>query len=90
MYGVILFYSTQEAMKAEQLAKGNHLQVRIIPTPEKIFASCGFSLKYDLTEEAVVRQLFDDQGINYDTFYHADRQGLAVTYEKVKGPADHG
>lgn len=45
-YGVALFYSTREAMKAEEIAKEAQLAVRIIPTPEKIHASCGFSLKY--------------------------------------------
>ena len=50
-YGVALFYSTREAMKAEEIAKEAQLAVRIIPTPEKIHASCGFSLKYPLAEE---------------------------------------
>ena len=50
-YGVALFYSTREAMKAEEIAKEAQLAVRIIPTPEKIHASCGFSLKYPLKEE---------------------------------------
>lgn len=80
-YGVALVPSTQEAMQAETLAKGEGLQVRIIPTPEKIFASCGFSLKYSLDEEQLLWKLLKAHDVTYGKFYHARRQGLAVTYE---------
>ena len=84
MYGVIVFFSTQEAMKAEMLAKGQGLKARIIPTPETLFASCGFSLKYEIEDEAALVKLFNEQQAGYDKFYHASREGLTVTYEEVK------
>lgn len=45
-YGVVLFHSTREAMRAELMCQSAKLSVRIIPTPEKIYLSCGFSLKF--------------------------------------------
>jgi hypothetical protein len=44
-------------MKAEEIAKEAQLAVRIIPTPEKIHASCGFSLKYPLKEEEALMMI---------------------------------
>ncbi|MEO1771459.1 MULTISPECIES: DUF3343 domain-containing protein [Enterococcus] len=81
-YGVVLFYSTHEAMKAEKLAKEAQLKVRIIPTPEKIHASCGFSLKYELAEEEILSTLL--QQVKSESFYHVKREGLKTDYELRK------
>lgn len=43
VYGVALVPSTRQAMEGEKLAKAAGLAVRIIPTPGKLDASCGFS-----------------------------------------------
>lgn len=80
-FGIALFYSTREAMKAEELAKEAQLAVRIIPTPEKIHASCGFSLKYPLTEEAQLQTLLQEQKIASEGFYHGTQIGLKTEYQ---------
>ncbi|EOH93132.1 DUF3343 domain-containing protein [Enterococcus pallens] len=80
-YGVVLFYSTHEAMKAEKLAKEAQLNVRIIPTPEKIHASCGFSLKYELAEEAALCARLLQAEVQAEGFYHVKREGLKTEYE---------
>ncbi|MGM0216364.1 DUF3343 domain-containing protein [Enterococcus sp. AZ109] len=80
-YGVTLFYSTHEAMKAEKLAKEAQLKVRIIPTPEKIHASCGFSLKFELAEEGQLRELLKEGNVKSEGFYHVTRVGLKTDYE---------
>ena len=51
-YGIALVPSTRQAMEGEALAKAAGLAVRIIPTPGKLDASCGFSLRYELADEA--------------------------------------
>lgn len=83
-YGVALFYSTREAMKAEEIAKEAQLAVRIIPTPEKIHASCGFSLKYPLSEEASLTLLLEETGIASEGFYHATQEGLKTDYTLIQ------
>ena len=79
-YGVALFYSTREAMKAEEIAKEAQLAVRIIPTPEKIHASCGFSLK----EEEALMSLLTAAEIASEGFYHAAQEGLKTNYILVQ------
>ena len=54
-YGVALLKNTRDAMVIEERAKKEGLAVRIIPTPSKIYASCGFSLKYELSEEVSLK-----------------------------------
>ena len=83
-YGVALVPSTRQAMEGEQLAKAAGLAVRIIPTPGKLDASCGFSLRYELTDEAALTALLDAKGLAWVALYHACRQGLAVTYTKFR------
>ena len=83
-YGVALFYSTREAMKAEEIAKEAQLAVRIIPTPEKIHASCGFSLKYPLKEEEALMSLLTAAEIASEGFYHAALEGLKTNYILVQ------
>ncbi|SET57674.1 Protein of unknown function [Enterococcus malodoratus] len=83
-YGVALFYSTREAMKAEKIAKEAQLAVRIIPTPEKIHASCGFSLKYPLNEEDSLSSLLAEEEIASEGFYHAIQEGLKTEYTLIQ------
>ena len=81
-YGVALLKNTRDAMVIEERAKKEGLAVRIIPTPSKIYASCGFSLKYELNEEGALKTLFEEM-LSCDGFYHAEKEGLSVTYREV-------
>ena len=83
-YGVALVPSTRQAMEGEQLAKAAGLAVRIIPTPGKLDASCGFSLRYELIDEAALTALLDAKGLAWVALYRACRQGLTVTYTKIR------
>ena len=83
-YGVALVPSTRQAMEGEQLAKAAGLAVRIIPTPGKLDALCGFSLRYELTDEAALTALLDAKGLAWVALYRACRQGLTVTYTKIR------
>ena len=81
-YGVALLKNTRDAMVIER-AKKEGLAVRIIPTPSKIYASCGFSLKYDLSEEGALKTLLEEEQLSCDGFYHAEKEGLSATYREV-------
>ena len=83
-YGIALFYNTKDAMQAEAEAKRHQIKARIVPTPGKIYASCGFSLRYDLEEEGA---LLAQCGLSCENLYHAVRDGLKVSYEKQGGGA---
>lgn len=84
-YGIVLFYQTKDAMQAEKEAKKRGLNARIIPTPASIYASCGFSLRYELEEEAALTALLMQWGIHHEALYHAVLEGLKASYEKIEG-----
>ena len=86
-YGIALFYNTKDAMQAEAEARRCQIKARIVPTPGKIFASCGFSLRYDLEEEGALAALLAQCGLSCESLYHAARDGLKVSYEKQEGGA---
>lgn len=83
-YGIALFYNTRDAMAAEKAAKEKALRARIIGTPGKIKATCGFCLKYDVTEERPLQDLIRTGQWRTEGFFHVVQDGLAVTYEPVK------
>lgn len=82
-YGVLLFESTHHAMEAEKHLKESNLPARIISTPEKIKASCGFSLKYEIDLEETILNLLNQEKVLYEAYYHASGKGLNMTYRKV-------
>lgn len=83
-YGIALFYNTRDAMAAEKAAKEQALRARIIGTPGKIKATCGFCLKYDVAEEGPLRDLIRRGQWRTEGFFHVVQDGLAFTYEPVK------
>ena len=47
MYGVVLFNSTQAAIKAEKIVKQENIQIKLIPVPRQFSADCGICLRFD-------------------------------------------
>jgi len=57
-YGVVLFYSTSLAIRAEKLAKEAGLNVKLIPTPRHLSSDCGLAMRFSNgDEQALVRAL---------------------------------
>lgn len=81
-YGIILIGSTRAAIEAEEQAKKERLHVRIVPTPGRIIATCGFSLKYEIVEETAVKNMLQRLHIFWSSVYHAEQQGIQVAYKK--------
>lgn len=67
-------------MRAETQAKAQHMQVRIIPTPGRIRANCGFSLRYELVDEQRVLMLLEQLCITCDGMYEVEQEGLQTAY----------
>lgn len=83
-YGVVIFDSTKEAMRAEKLIKESKIGARIISSPVELKANCGFSVKYGLEEEKSLFELFEANDVVYGGFFHALADGLKVTYEPIE------
>lgn len=68
-YGVVLFYTTSSAIRAEKvLAKEGHI-VRLIPTPRQFSSDCGIALRFDWQRHEQVRSALDEARVEIDTIY---------------------
>lgn len=45
-YGVVLFHTTSAALRAEKVAQGAGLVVKLIPTPREFSSDCGLALRF--------------------------------------------
>ena len=47
-YGIVLFDTTQAAIKAEKVLQQARIKTKLIPVPRHISSNCGVSLRFDL------------------------------------------
>ena len=62
-YGVVLFYSTSAAIRAEKLTKGAGLKVKLIPVPRQLSSDCGISLRFEWAQADEVRSVLEAKGV---------------------------
>jgi hypothetical protein len=46
-YGVVLFYTSSSAMRAEKVLGQNGLTVKLVPTPRELSSDCGVALRFN-------------------------------------------
>ena len=61
--GVVLFYSSSSAMKAEALLVRAQLDVRLIQTPRDLSSDCGIALCFNPDAAAAVKELLVKGGV---------------------------
>jgi len=56
-YGVVLFYTSSSAMRAEKVLGQAGLAVKLIPTPRELSSDCGIALRFDAVQHQKVDEL---------------------------------
>jgi putative Se/S carrier protein len=46
-YGVVLFYTTSSAMRAEKVLGNGKLSIKLIPTPRELSSDCGIAIRFN-------------------------------------------
>ena len=64
-YGVVLFYSTSGALRAEKLARRHGLEVRLIPVPRQLSSDCGMSLRFELARCQEIERILAQAGVEW-------------------------
>jgi hypothetical protein len=59
-HGVVLFYTTSAAFRAEKVLRTHAFVVKLIPTPRQLSSDCGTALRFVWSEEARVRTRLAD------------------------------
>lgn len=66
---VITFYTTTDAMAAEQLCRERGLPGRMIPVPGSITADCGLAWCAGVEQESVLRGALEAAKVEVQGFY---------------------
>ncbi len=65
-YGVVVFYSTSWALKAEKVAKEGGFEVKLIPTPRQISSDCGTALRFRWEDREALLDLLESKGVRIE------------------------
>ena len=82
-FNVISFESTHMAIKSEKLLLDIGLNIRIIPVPREITASCGLALKINIDDFIEVKKLLEKNKIDFLGVYIVRKKGLKKEIEKI-------
>ena len=64
--GVMLFYSTNWAIRAESVAKKAGFEVKLIPTPRQQSADCGTALRFRWPDRNALATLLEQHKVALD------------------------
>ena len=65
-FGVMLFYSTNWAIRAERIAVRAGLEVKLIPTPRHLSSDCGTALRFMWADREALITLLNEHKVAYE------------------------
>ncbi|RKD32067.1 DUF3343 domain-containing protein [Thermohalobacter berrensis] len=84
IYYVIAFDSTHHAIKAEKKLKERKVDIKTIPTPREITASCGLSIRFSGNFLDNVKDVLSSDTFNIKGLYRFLKTKDKKIVEKVK------
>ncbi len=64
-HGVVLFYTTSAAFRAEKTLRTHALAVKLIPTPRELSSDCGMALRFTWEEAGRVQSLLAEARVEF-------------------------
>ncbi len=69
-FGVVTFKSTHHAIQGEKkFIDSDRIKIRTIPTPREVSHSCGLALKFDLDDLEIVKDIIENEKVEYDNLF---------------------
>lgn len=62
-YGVVLFFSTAHAIRAERLLQRAGIENKMIPTPRQLSADCGIALRFFWEDDGWVASTLEQNDV---------------------------
>ena len=84
IFNLIAFNSTNNAIRAEKELKLNEIEVKVLPVPREITASCGLSIKIETEDLQKTMNILRDSNIDVAGYYNVSKVGLNRKIEKIK------
>jgi hypothetical protein len=75
-FNIISFESTHMAIKSERILLESGFDVRIIPVPREITASCGLALQINIEDFDKSKKVLEEQTVLFSGYYLVKRTGL--------------
>jgi len=73
--GVVTFFGSHHALRAEEVLKKNGLQAVLIPGPREISPNCGVALRFEYSRRAEVERFFEQFFVHYEDIHLYPDQG---------------
>jgi len=71
-YGVILFYTTSSALKAEKTLIKQGLEIKLIPVPRELSSDCGISLRFNWKDRGLVLSQLATANVEIDRIHRLE------------------
>ena len=67
--GVILFYTTSSALKAEKMLIKVGLEVKLIPVPRELSSDCGIALRFNWKDHEQIASHLVSASVEIDSIH---------------------
>jgi hypothetical protein len=68
--GLITFYGSYHALRAESVLKKAGHTVRLVPGPRAISPNCGVALRFAFEREAETRAVLEAAAVQFEAIHH--------------------
>lgn len=62
-HGVVLFFTTSSALRAERVLLDAKLEIKLIPTPREFSSDCGIACRFEWTDRERVKKVLDQASV---------------------------
>ncbi|WP_455543720.1 DUF3343 domain-containing protein [Intestinibacter sp.] len=80
---IISFNSTHQAIKCDKIFGKNEMDYAVLPTPREITQSCGISIKFSIENIDNVKEIIDENQIEYKGMYKIFKQDGKKQVEEI-------
>ncbi|WP_315110889.1 DUF3343 domain-containing protein [Clostridium intestinale] len=84
IFNLIAFNSTSNAIRAEKELKLNDIEVKVLPVPREITASCGLSIRIKTEDLEKAISTLKEGSIDVAGYYNVSKIGLNRNIEKIE------
>ncbi len=68
-HGVILFYTTSSALKAEKNLMKQGFEVKLIPVPRELSSDCGVALRFNWKDRELIAAQLASTNVEIDSIH---------------------
>ena len=70
--GVVSFFASEHAMRAERVLERAELPARLVPRPREVSPNCGVAVAFRWEDEAKVEEALQSKKIRYEAIHRFD------------------